>query len=124
VNNTNTIAGGGTVDILLSTNGGLTFPTVLASNVTNNGSANITVPNITSQNARIMVKANGNVFFNVNTKNIAIGYTVTTTCNTYTNSNALTVPDGVGANSPGAVVSNTINVPDTGNMSHILGQTI
>jgi subtilisin-like proprotein convertase family protein len=55
----------------------------------------------------------------VNSKTFAIGYTVTTVCNTYTNNTALAVPDGVGANTPGAVVTNTITVPVTGTISDV-----
>ncbi|UOK42990.1 MULTISPECIES: zinc-dependent metalloprotease [Flavobacterium] len=83
VNNTNTINGGNNVDILLSTDGGQTFTTSLATGIPNNGSATITVPNIAAPNCRIMVKASGNIFFNVNMKPIAIGYSVTSTCTDY-----------------------------------------
>ena len=119
VNNTNTSAGGANVDILLSTDGGLTYPTVLVAGTPNDGSQTITAPMVAAQQCRVMVKASGNIFFNVNTQTFALGYTVTTTCNTYTNSTPLAIPDGVAANSPGAVVSNTISVPDTGNISDV-----
>lgn len=66
VNNTNTLAGSTNVNIMLSTDGGLTFPTVLASNVPNNGSASITVPNVFGQQCRIMVKPTGNIYYAVN----------------------------------------------------------
>ena len=86
VNNTNTSAGGANVDILLSTDNGATFTTVLLANTPNDGSETITVPNILQPFCRVMVKASGNIFFNVNVKNIAIGYvvTTTTTCTDYT----------------------------------------
>lgn len=63
-----------TVNILLSVDGGITFPFTIASNVPNNGSQNITVPNIgddTSQ-ARVMVEGNNNLFFAVNSLNFKI----------------------------------------------------
>ena len=66
VNNTNTLAGSSNVNVLLSTDGGLTFPTVLASNVPNNGTLNVTVPNITALACRIMVKPTGNIYYAVN----------------------------------------------------------
>ena len=53
------------VKILLSTDGGLTFPTTLASNVTNDGSQAITVPNITSTNAIVMVMCSNGTFFDI-----------------------------------------------------------
>ncbi len=63
------------VNILLSTSDqpGSNFDTVLASNVPNNGSYTITVPNVTSPYCRIMVEAANNIFFNVNDNYFAIG---------------------------------------------------
>ncbi|GAA4762805.1 MULTISPECIES: zinc-dependent metalloprotease [Flavobacterium] len=87
VNSTNTSVGGTNVDILLSTDNGATFTTVLLANTPNDGTETITVPNVTAANCRVMVKASGNIFFNVNTKNIAIGnyvYQTQNACNDYT----------------------------------------
>jgi len=72
------------VDILLSIDGGMTFPMVLASAVPNDGTHDITVPNITEDNCIVMVKGSGNIFFNVSGR-IGIGYTLTTqeVCTTY-----------------------------------------
>ena len=61
------------VNILLSTDNGLTFSTILAENTPNDGSESITIPNITAANCRIMVQAVGNIFYSLNEKNIAIG---------------------------------------------------
>lgn len=60
------------VDILLSTNGGLTFSIPLAMNVPNDGSETITVPNLLGTNNRIMVRGNGNVFYDVSNQNFTI----------------------------------------------------
>jgi len=77
------------VDILLSTDGGQTFATTLASGVANNGSANITVPAVTTTAGRIMVRAVNNYFFNVNTG-------VITTSSAITGTGANTILDNTG----------------------------
>ncbi len=61
------------VNILLSTDGGVTFPITLASNVPNDGSQVITVP-ITSPTtqARIIVEGAGNIFYAMNSADFRI----------------------------------------------------
>lgn len=61
-----------TVNILLSTDGGLTFPTVLASDTPNDGSETVVVSTFTTSSARIKVEGAGNVFFNVNPGDFSI----------------------------------------------------
>ncbi|HAO28021.1 MAG TPA: hypothetical protein DCQ68_10845, partial [Chryseobacterium indologenes] len=53
------------VSILLSTDGGLTYPTILVASTPNDGSEAVTIPDISTTQARIMVAGEGNVFFNV-----------------------------------------------------------
>ena len=60
------------VDILLSTDGGLTYPITLATNVPNNGSAIVTIPNNTTSTARIMVKGSNRAFFDISNNNFTI----------------------------------------------------
>lgn len=60
------------VDILLSTDGGLTYPTVLASNVPNNGSYTVDVPDMQTTTARIMIIGNGNIFFDISDEDFEI----------------------------------------------------
>ncbi|MDD3721348.1 MAG: M12 family metallo-peptidase, partial [Lutibacter sp.] len=60
------------VNIILSIDGGLTFPITLASNISNDGSHDIIVPHIATTKARIKVEGSGNIFYSVNTKNITI----------------------------------------------------
>lgn len=60
------------VRITLSTDGGLTWPTVLAESVPNNGSAAIVLPSVASTTARVKIEAVGNVFFDVSNANFTI----------------------------------------------------
>jgi hypothetical protein len=61
-----------TVNILLSIDGGLTYPQTLAANVANNGLRAITVPQVTTTTARIMVQASNGKFFNISENNFRI----------------------------------------------------
>jgi subtilisin-like proprotein convertase family protein len=119
VNSTNGSAGGTNVDILISTNNGATWSTLLAG-TPNDGTQAVTMPATPAPYCRLMVKASGNVFFNVNSTDFAVGYIITTACNTYTNNTVLAVPDGPGSNVPGATVTKTISVPVVaGNISDV-----
>ena len=60
------------VRILLSTDGGTTFPITVLSSTANDGSEDVTVPGTPTPSARIKVEAIGNIFFN-----ISAGLTIT-----------------------------------------------
>lgn len=61
------------VDIFLSQDGGYTYPITLATNVPNNGTANVTVPTgSATNNARVMVRGAGNIFYALNSTNFTI----------------------------------------------------
>lgn len=100
------------VDILLSTDGGLTYPTVLATAVPNDGSHDIIVPNMTADNCRVMVKGNGNIFFNINTARFAIGFNLSSgeVCTTYN----FTLNQTLGTNATAFELFGGQNIPDSG----------
>ncbi|WP_454780544.1 reprolysin-like metallopeptidase [Legionella sp. WA2022007384] len=60
------------VTILLSTNGGKSFPYTLLSNIPNNGQEQICAPNLNTTTARIMVQASNGTFFNISKNNFSI----------------------------------------------------
>lgn len=60
------------VSILLSTDGGLTYPTTIVASTANDGTETITIPNVNTTQARIMVAGQGNVFYNINPVNFTI----------------------------------------------------
>ncbi len=60
------------VDILLRIDGGFTYPITLATNRPNNGSALISVPNLLTGQARVMVRGRGNVFFDISNNDFSI----------------------------------------------------
>ncbi len=60
------------VEILLSTDGGRTFPTLLAASTDNDGSEGVLLPDTESDNARIMVRPIGNVFYAVSASTFTI----------------------------------------------------
>ena len=63
------------VRILLSTDGGATFPTVLFASTPNDGSEAVVSPGLNTSTARIRIEPIGNIFFDVSDANFAISST-------------------------------------------------
>ncbi|MFN8242996.1 MAG: zinc-dependent metalloprotease family protein [Ferruginibacter sp.] len=60
------------VKISLSTDGGQTFPTVLAASTPNDGSEVVTIPSVVTSTARIKIESVGNIFFDIDDANFNI----------------------------------------------------
>lgn len=60
------------INIMLSLDGGFTYPITLASNTPNDGSHEITVPNNLTSNARIKVEGANHIFYALNSSDITI----------------------------------------------------
>ncbi len=60
------------VDILLSTDGGLTYPTTIVSGTPNDGTEAVIIPNLPGTTNRIMVKGSNHIFFDISNVNFTI----------------------------------------------------
>ena len=106
------IAGGANVDILFSSDNGVTWSTLLTA-TPNDGSQAVTLPTgLSAAYCRFMVKANANIFFNVTTKSFAVGdyvYQSQNICTDYVRDfGSVAIPEN-----SGSFAGYAINVPDT-----------
>lgn len=63
------------VNILMSTDGGLTYPTTVLAGTPNDGTQAFTIPNIpTNTTVRFMIQAVGNIFFDISNANFTITF--------------------------------------------------
>jgi len=60
------------VNILLSTNRGISYDYVLVENTDNDGSQSVTIPDVLTDRARIKVEAADNIFFDISNRDISI----------------------------------------------------
>jgi hypothetical protein len=88
------------VNVLLSTDGGNTFPTTVGTNLTNNGSGSVTLPNVATTTARWKVKCANNIFFDINNANFTITAGGPTSTPTNTATNTAVPPTNTPTNTP------------------------
>lgn len=60
------------IDILFSTDGGITYPYTILSGTANDGTETFIVPNLATCAGRFMIKSIGNIYYNINTADITI----------------------------------------------------
>ncbi len=104
-----------TVDILLSTDGGLTYPTTLAAGVANSGSQSVNLPDDAIFEARIQVRCASSIFFDISDVNFGIGVPLV----------AISAPaDGTTAVTGDPVTfTGTASDPEDGDLSAVLSWT-
>jgi len=116
VNNTNTLQGSSNVNIKLSTDGGLTYPIILAANTPNDGTQSVQIPTSVeaSTNCRVLVEPTANIYYAINSQPFAVGYTSATACDSYSFGNAFDIPFA------STFTTKTVNVPaSTGTVSDV-----
>ena len=104
------------VKISLSTDGGLTFPTVLAASTPNDGSQPVVIPDTSTSTARVKVEAIGNVYFDMSNVDFTIGPGGTPFLDLGTVTTTLVGPDGDAYLEPGESGRLTIALINNGDV--------
>jgi hypothetical protein len=108
------------VKISLSTNAGLTYPTVITASTANDGTESLVIPSIATTTARIKVEAIGNIFFDISNAN----FTITAAASGYTFNSVAPATITCGVQTTGSITlattatggfSTPINLVATGN---------
>lgn len=101
------------VNILLSVDGGQTYPYTLASNTPNDGSEMVVLPDHETTQARVKVEAVGNVYFDISNANFSITEAIPVELSSFT-----------GEQSRNGVVLKWITASETNNMGFSVERSI
>ncbi len=107
-----------TVNIRLSTDGGLTYPTTILAGTANDGTQAVTIPNTATTQARIMVEAVGNYFFDISNANFTITASAVN-APTITSFNPTSGPVGTSVTITGTNLTGATNVSFNGTTATI-----
>ncbi len=97
------------VNVLLSTDGGLTFPTVLKANTPNDGSEAVALPAVLTSTARIKVASSSNIFFDISNTNFSITAPVGMPVVSLTAPDSVATEGATGPNSGGRMSATSSN---------------
>lgn len=103
------------VNITLSTDGGFTYPHTLALNTPNDGTQVITVPNLSTSQARVRVQGANNIFFDISNVNFTISPGSNTAPTITSNGGGATASINAFEDNQ-SVTTVTANDPDVGNV--------
>jgi hypothetical protein len=92
------------VKISLSTDGGLTYPTVLTASTPNDGTESLVIPGPATTTAKIKVEAVGNIFFDISNAN----FTITAPVNDFVFGTSVATPAACPATTATATVPTTV----------------
>ncbi|MFN7976302.1 MAG: M12 family metallo-peptidase [Acidobacteriota bacterium] len=106
--------GAANVDVLLSLDGGFTYPVTLASGTANDGIEVVTLPAVSVSTARVKVKGQGNVFFDISDGD----FTITAGCP------PPAAPTGLAVTSPGFGVARLVWNPVAGATAYTVYRSI
>ncbi|MEQ8821667.1 MAG: M12 family metallo-peptidase [Sumerlaeia bacterium] len=110
-----------TVDLLLSTNGGVSYETLVSSGLPNTGRAVVRLPDVEAAQARLMIRGGGNIFFDISDGAFSVAPATNGAAFFRTRKDALddSAYNGNGHAEPGEVVALRLGIENQGNLAAV-----